>query len=338
MNEKFKETRLYMCLGIVIAGFLPWLELISKSETSGEISASSKSSMVLSGYQAVQYSFMGILIFLIPILLVAIEFVQQEKIEKKNAYLLGSGFGIVILIISFIICKGAVVKAKASSSVAGVDMDIKTEVNIKLGFWLIIICYIAILTVTLIKDFVINKETISKEGLKNVITGVASDIGGKVSTIASENNMLANMATNTCPKCGASVIKGKKFCAKCGEKMPEAEENGISIKLPTKGTKSNKMITVNEYINSMKLLNCDKCGESVPNGNKFCPNCGEKVVIKIVMDKCLSCGGDILKDKNYCPDCGNKIEAVELKITCKKCNAELLYGKKYCVECGTKVE
>lgn len=346
MKEKIKEPRLYLCIGLIIAGFFPWLEIITKSETSGEFSASAEASMVVSGFGALQYSFLGILVFLIPIALVVMEFMPQlkEKVPVKisTMYLTGAGLGIILSIITFIIAKGSAAKAKAATSAAagaaGANVDVDSQANIKIGFWLMMICFVGIIVVTLIKDFAISKENFTQEGIKNTFNSVAGDLTDKVSTLASENSMLSNMAMNTCSDCGASVIKGKKFCAKCGGKMPESEDSSLSIKLPIKGAKATKMLTVNEYIAGLKSINCDKCGESVPNGTKFCPNCGEQVVVKMVPDKCISCGGEILKDRKYCPDCGGKIEAIELKTTCSNCSAELLYGKKYCVDCGTKVE
>lgn len=50
-----------------------------------------------------------------------------------------------------------------------------------------------------------------------------------------------------CPKCGAQLAPGAKFCSECGEKMPVAQF-------------------------------CSECGEKVAPGAKFCPNCGHKLV------------------------------------------------------------
>lgn len=37
-----------------------------------------------------------------------------------------------------------------------------------------------------------------------------------------------------------------------------------------------------------------------------CPQCGEKVEIKVYPENCESCGKPLIKGKNYCPDCGTK--------------------------------
>ena len=344
MNEKLKEIRLYLCIGIFITAFMPWMEIVSKSETSGLVDASAQASNVINGFKAFQYNYFGIIVLLIPIFMVAMDFIPAITIKKSTMYLAGSLLGIISSVISFFICKSAALKASNAASAAGavVNVDVEVTANVRYGFWLLLACFVAMLVITLIKDFAINKDTLTQKGLKDalksVVDDVSADISNQVENISGEGVGLPSAMTNICPKCGEKVMKGKKFCAKCGEKMPENEESSSGFKLPGLGAKGNKMMTVDEYIKGLKSVNCDKCNEPVPNGTKFCPNCGEKVTIKIIMDKCVACDGDILKDKKFCPDCGNKIEAIELKANCAKCNGQLLYGKKYCVECGAKVE
>lgn len=55
-----------------------------------------------------------------------------------------------------------------------------------------------------------------------------------------------------CPKCGAKVQAGAKFCPECGTKLEPPKPAA-----PT---------------------NCPKCGTKLPVGAKFCPACGEKIV------------------------------------------------------------
>lgn len=334
IKTKIKEPRIYLSLIILIMGFFPWIEVISKSEYSGIVDASAEAGAVYNGYQAIQYSFLGALIFLIPLALVLLEFLPQIKIKLRSIYLCGSLVGSTITLISMFISKAFAAKASASASTGGVDLEVETSVNLKVGFWLILVMYIGILVYTLIKDFAI-KSTISEKGFKGLLSDVTDDISKELSdnakTMSEENNV-------SCPKCGTNVVKGKKFCAKCGEKIQDDAINLPAFKLPIKAGKENKMLTVNEYILSMKDIRCEKCNEIVPVGKKFCPDCGEPICIKVIPDKCQNCGGNILKDRKYCPDCGNEITAVELKTNCENCNAELFYGKKYCVDCGTKVK
>jgi membrane protease subunit (stomatin/prohibitin family) len=56
----------------------------------------------------------------------------------------------------------------------------------------------------------------------------------------------AAAAGTACPKCGANVPSGSKFCPACGEKQAAATF-------------------------------CPNCGKQVPAGAKFCPSCGQKL-------------------------------------------------------------
>ncbi len=78
-------------------------------------------------------------------------------------------------------------------------------------------------------------------------------------------------------------------------------------------------------------MTCPKCGASIPNGSKFCLECGEKIEV-VPQDKivCPNCGNTVLKGK-FCPECGYKFITV-----CPNCGKEVTPGAKFCLECGTK--
>ena len=75
-------------------------------------------------------------------------------------------------------------------------------------------------------------------------------------------------ATEKCPKCGAVVAAGAKFCANCGEKMGNF---------------------------------CPDCGAPVNPGAKFCGNCGKKLT-----NNCTNCGAELAPGAKFCPECGTK--------------------------------
>lgn len=77
---------------------------------------------------------------------------------------------------------------------------------------------------------------------------------------------------------------------------------------------------------------CSKCGFTLPQNTKFCPNCGEKVTPTIPEDMivCPKCGQTVHKGK-FCPECGSKFVT-----TCPNCGAET-NGSKFCPECGQKL-
>lgn len=64
---------------------------------------------------------------------------------------------------------------------------------------------------------------------------------------------------NTCPKCGAVVEKGAKFCNNCGFLMENMTQTSA-----LEGTVVNQPV-------------CKKCGNVLAVGAKFCPKCGTPV-------------------------------------------------------------
>lgn len=58
--------------------------------------------------------------------------------------------------------------------------------------------------------------------------------------------------TIACPSCGQRIVKGKKFCATCGERIPENFDDTMSI----------------------KVRYCKNCGSKLKVGQKFCNQCG----------------------------------------------------------------
>lgn len=81
-----------------------------------------------------------------------------------------------------------------------------------------------------------------------------------------------------------------------------------------------------------KTLACNKCGVANAEGDKFCCNCGEKLVTAKI--ECYSCKTLVNDNIKFCPNCG----ASMLKKKCLSCHAENLPGTKFCSECGNKLE
>lgn len=59
-------------------------------------------------------------------------------------------------------------------------------------------------------------------------------------------------AANSCPQCGAKIVKGNAFCGSCGYKFPEPPAD--------------------------QVLFCGSCGAHVAAGASFCTVCGAKII------------------------------------------------------------
>ncbi|HEY5610436.1 MAG TPA: SPFH domain-containing protein [Thermoanaerobaculia bacterium] len=78
-------------------------------------------------------------------------------------------------------------------------------------------------------------------------------------------------------------------------------------------------------------VSCPECHGDVPLDSRFCPHCGNQMV---VIRKCPSCSKNVTAMAKFCPACGTNL-AMELH--CTSCNAKLPPGTKFCMSCGGKV-
>ncbi len=86
-----------------------------------------------------------------------------------------------------------------------------------------------------------------------------------------------------------------------------------------------------ERIHERGTVNCPDCHAEVPLTARFCPACGNQMV---VVNKCSQCGKNVTVQARYCPACG-----VNLKTTlaCGHCNTPLPAGTKFCTNCGEAI-
>lgn len=85
----------------------------------------------------------------------------------------------------------------------------------------------------------------------------------------------------SCPRCGAAVKAGAKFCGNCGAEIPETKE--------------------------VKSWVCE-CGKKNPMDSAFCPACGRKKpdgTAKFAY--CAKCGKKIPVGKTLCDDCARPV-------------------------------
>ncbi|MBD5132538.1 MAG: zinc-ribbon domain-containing protein [Clostridiales bacterium] len=120
-----------------------------------------------------------------------------------------------------------------------------------------------------------------------------------------------------CSVCGAPIVKGMRFCVKCGH-----DKNAPS---PLK-----------EY--------CAVCGAEIKEGGKFCSKCGHSTTPPPQKIFCAICGAEIEGGEDFCSKCGTKVGTEPYRgepITdfsayerCPDCGAVLEKDSAFCLSCG----
>ncbi len=106
---------------------------------------------------------------------------------------------------------------------------------------------------------------------------------------------------------------------------------GMGMMMPNMIQQSMQQPQQQQQVQQAKTVKCAN-GHDVPEGTKFCPECGAKVVVP-GKAACVNCKAEIPDGTKFCPECGSK-----QTISCPNCKAELKAGAKFCPECGTKIE
>jgi membrane protease subunit (stomatin/prohibitin family) len=86
-----------------------------------------------------------------------------------------------------------------------------------------------------------------------------------------------------------------------------------------------------ERIRERGTVNCPDCHTDVPLTARFCPSCGNQMV---VANKCPQCGKNVTVQAKFCPACGVDLKA---RRTCGHCQTLLPPGTVFCTSCGERV-
>ncbi len=79
-------------------------------------------------------------------------------------------------------------------------------------------------------------------------------------------------------------------------------EESVNEKTVTHTTKT-------EIFSTTEMCKCSKCGISINEGTKFCPECGNKIEAT-KPSFCVNCGTKIKPGVKFCPECGHKTDSI----------------------------
>ncbi|HTS34014.1 MAG TPA: SPFH domain-containing protein [Thermoplasmata archaeon] len=111
--------------------------------------------------------------------------------------------------------------------------------------------------------------------------GLGAGLGMGYGMTGQMQGMYAQGPSTPCPKCGALVPQGTRFCPSCGAPMGGAPA-------PAGGPP------------------CPKCGQPTAPGAKFCPSCGASLAPPAPR-KCPKCNAEVTGNAKFCPNCGGPV-------------------------------
>ena len=335
MKEKMKNPQIGGLILVYVAGFFNFVSFEQGDyQGGGNFFAVAKDPQIWSAK----------LLLLLPMVMIVCMIWEKVRIPQKVVTLIGSTLGVILTLF---------VRLSGGKRVASYNADTfsgEFKMNSGIGFWLMVVVWLALISWTLIKDFAITKETLEAKGVQGVLSSVKlqtleaieleddglteesnlhendSKTGGlatkTVSKIVDSASKLLSEDKRVCPSCGRNMIRGNKFCTFCGERV---------------GTSSERTKTVFEFVREKSAIICESCENIIDGNYRYCPDCGQPVVVRIQPSVCRSCGKSVTSDFTFCPGCGAVIVQEVIQTNCKECGAELLYGKRYCVNCGAKL-
>lgn len=148
------------------------------------------------------------------------------------------------------------------------------------------------------------------EDLGKKITETSQSAAQKTKNLAEVTKL--NSQVNDLNKSLAGLYQeiGKQYYEKTKE-APEEEFSGLFQQI---AETNEKLDGTKEQIRTLKGITiCGNCNAEVPAGQKFCSNCGSRIVAD------------------------DPVQAPEEKKNCPLCGAEVKEGQKFCNKCGSQL-
>lgn len=211
MDKMKKEPRMILAIINFISFFLPWVSLNASGSTEifGEVFSTGEIGTSVTGFGIMEYSFIGIICYVIPIILFALPFMKSTEKIAHYLYIL---LPIIAIILMFLV---SLLVGSAGGQYTSDFVSVQASVHRMIGFWIAGGCNIAVIVWTAVKDFHIKSKDDLKKSLKNAdIENITSQFSEAAKGLGSN---IQKSASATCPKCGSKIPKGNKKCPKCGK-------------------------------------------------------------------------------------------------------------------------
>lgn len=158
-----KEVRMIFAIINFISFFLPWVAVSATSSTSflGEVFSGTNTASI-TGFGLMEYSMIGVLLYIIPIVLFAIPLVKSTREVSKYLYLI---LPIAAIILMFLV---SVLAASGGGNYSSDAVNIQLSVRRLIGFWIAGLCNLGVIVLTAIRDFHIKSKDDLKRSMRNV--------------------------------------------------------------------------------------------------------------------------------------------------------------------------